>query len=92
MRSNKINSVIAGDYAGKNILFDGIQLFISGAMFTKTQLNKQTVSSYSVMNIENGGMLRRTTAYTVSISFLDGKSSLVYLDGNFYNCLMKNMF
>ena len=87
----KINSVVAGDYAGKNILSDGLQLFISGAIFSHTKLNRQTVAQYSLVNVTNGGF-GRADIYTVSIDFVDGKRSLVYLDGNFYNCLIKNMF
>lgn len=89
--NNRINSVIAGDYRGKNILWTGNGLFISGAVFSHTKINKQTVSSYSLVNAEMLGR-RGVSVYTVSISFVDGKSSLVYLDSNFYNCLIKILF
>ena len=89
--NNKPNSVIAGDFSGKQILSDGIGLFISGAIFSHTKINKSTVLGYSLVNVETRGF-RGQSFYTVSLSFADGKSSLVYLDGNYYNCLVKILF
>ena len=85
-----MNKVIAGDYVGNSVLWDGASMTISGMMSAKCKLDKSTVASYNLVNSTRsffGG-----DSYTVSVEFIDGKKSLLSLSGGFYETLIRILF
>ena len=86
----ELNRVVAGDYSGSSVLWDGKDLVISGLMKAKCKLDKSTVLSYSLVNSAHG--LFKPSCHTVSVDFTDGKRSLLSLSPGFYERLIRILF
>ena len=89
--ANSINRVIAGDYSGSSIIFDGLSLNVSGFMSLKCKLDKSTVENYNVVKSSPKGIFYRGS-YTISVDFTDGKRSLISLDDKYYEIFLKSTF
>lgn len=88
---NGQNRVVAGDYRGAEVIWNGADLLISGLMFTACKLNKITVAHHAVMG-EKRGLFGRSVGYEVSVEFTDGKRSMLSLDRYHYDLLMRILF
>lgn len=89
--SIKLNTVIAGEYSGSSVIFTGTEFVISGIMFKKADINKQTVLNYTLTDRAPFGMFGGT-CNTVSIDFIDGKRSLITLSDDYYNKLITILY
>ena len=89
--AGRVNAVIAGDFVGGTVLFDGLNLVISGMMSAKETISKQTVTSYSLVDQVKPGLLS-SVVYTVEVNFVSGKRSLICLSRELYDKLLRTLF
>ncbi len=89
--AGRVNAVIAGDFVGAAILFDGTHLVMSGVMSSKERISKQTVTSYSLVDQVKPGLFS-SVVYTVEINFVSGKRSLICLSRELYDKLLRTLF
>ena len=89
--TTKTNCVVAGDYAGTPILWDGAVLVISGFMKSKSCLDKSSIQDYSIVQSSKGGIFRHSS-YMVEVNFIDGKRSLICFGENYYKRFIISMF
>ena len=89
--AGRVNAVIAGDFVGGTVLFDGLHLVISGVMSAKETISKQTVSSYSLVDQVKPGLFS-SVVYTVEVNFISGKRSLICLSRELYDKLLRTLF
>ena len=79
------NKVIAGDYTGANIAMAAGQVVLNISLGNMIILNKKMVASHAVESESNG-------THTVSITFADGKKSLLELDDKMCKALLSQLF
>ena len=79
------NKVIAGDYTGANIAMAAGQVVLNISLGNMIILNKKMVASHAVESETKG-------AHTVSVTFADGKKSLLELDDRMCKALLEQLF
>lgn len=79
------NKVIAGDYTGAHIAMAADQVVLNISLGNMMILNKKMVASHAVESETKG-------AHTVSITFADGKKSLLELDDKMCKALLAQLF
>ena len=79
------NKVIAGDYTGANIAMAAGQVVLNISLGNMIILNKKMVASHAVESETKG-------VHTVSITFADGKKSLLELDDQMCKALLAQLF
>lgn len=79
------NKVIAGDYTGANIAMAAGQAVLNISLGNMIILNKKMVANHKVESETKG-------THTVSISFADGKKSLLELDDKMCKALLSQLF
>ena len=79
------NKVIAGDYTGANIAMAAGQVVLNISLGNMIILNKKMVASHAVESETKG-------THTVSLTFADGKKSLLELDDKMCKSLLAQIF
>ena len=79
------NKVIAGDYTGANIAMAAGQVVLNINLGNMIILNKKMVASHAVESETKG-------VHTVSLTFADGKKSLLELDDQMCKALLAQLF
>ena len=79
------NKVIAGDYTGANIAMAAGQVVLNISLGNMIILNKKMVASHAVESETKG-------THTVSLTFVDGKKSLLELDDQMCKALLAQLF
>ena len=79
------NKVIAGDYNGANIAMAANQVVLNISLGNMIILNKKMVASHKVESESKG-------THTVSVTFADGKKSLMELDDKMCKALLTQLF
>ena len=79
------NKVIAGDYTGANIAMTAGQVVLNISLGNMIILNKKMVAAHAVEREVNG-------THKVSITFADGKKSLLELDDKLCKALLEQLF
>lgn len=79
------NKVIAGDYTGANIAMAAGQVVLNISLGNMIILNKKMVASHAVESETKG-------THTVSLTFADGKKSLLELDDKMCKSLLAQLF
>ena len=79
------NKVIAGDYTGANIPMAAGQVVLNISLGNMIILNKKMVASHAVESETKG-------VHTVSLTFADGKKSLLELDDQMCKALLAQLF
>ena len=77
--------VIAGDYTGANIAMAAGQVVLNISLGNMIILNKKMVASHAVESETKG-------VHTVSLTFADGKKSLLELDDQMCKALLAQLF
>lgn len=79
------NKVIAGDYTGAHIAMAANQVVLNISLGNMIILNKKMVASHAVESETKG-------THTVSLTFADGKKSLLELDDQMCKALLAQLF
>ena len=79
------NKVIAGDYTGSNVTLVNEQVTLSVKLGHMIILNKKMVASHAVESEVKGD-------HKVSVTFADGKKSLLELDDKMCKALLSQLF
>ena len=79
------NKVIAGDYTGANIAMAAGQVVLNISLGNMIILNKKMVASHKIESETKG-------SHIVSITFADGKKSLLELDDKMCKALLSQLF
>lgn len=79
------NKVIAGDHTGANIAMAAGQVVLNISLGNMIILNKKMVASHAVESETKG-------THTVSLTFADGKKSLLELDDQMCKALLAQLF
>lgn len=79
------NKVIAGDYTGAHIAMAADQVVLNISLGNMIILNKKMVASHAVESETKG-------VHTVSLTFADGKKSLLELDDQMCKALLAQLF
>ncbi len=79
------NKVIAGDYTGANAAMAAGQVVLNISLGNMIILNKKMVAAHQVESEAKG-------SHTVSITFADGKKSLLELDDKMCKALLAQLF
>ena len=79
------NKVIAGDYTGANVTLVNEQVTLSVKLGHMIILNKKMVASHTVESEVKGD-------HKVSVTFADGKKSLLELDDKMCKALLSQLF
>lgn len=79
------NKVIAGNYTGANIAMAAGQVVLNISLGNMIILNKKMVASHAVESETKG-------VHTVSLTFADGKKSLLELDDQMCKVLLAQLF
>ena len=79
------NKVIAGDYTGANVTLVNEQVTLSVKLGHMIILNKKMVASHAVESEVKGD-------HKVSVTFADGKKSLLELDDKMCKALLSQLF
>ena len=79
------NKVIAGDYTGANIAMAAGHVVLNISLGNMIILNKKMVASHAVESETKG-------TNTVSLTFADGKKSLLELDDRMCKALLAQLF
>ncbi|MBR5793904.1 MAG: hypothetical protein IKY28_04465 [Anaerotignum sp.] len=79
------NKVIAGDYTGANIAMAADKVVLNISLGNMIILNKKMVSAHKVESETPG-------THTVSVTFADGKKSLLELDNKMCKALLSQLF
>ena len=79
------NKAIAGDYTGANIAMAAGQVVLNISLGNMIILNKKMVASHAVESETKG-------VHTVSLTFADGKKSLLELDDQMCKALLAQLF
>ena len=86
------NRVARGDYAGSLVVGGGMaNAAIALGMFKKINLNSLTVESYEVLG-GVAGANNPKNGYQVSVTFKDGKKSLLDIDEKLYKAIVQACF
>ena len=91
-----MNVVVSGDYKGKAVVFIDTNkgIGIQTSLFKRSEwlpLNSDTVAQHEVVLDEPIKPSTKRT-FRVSVTFKDGKKSLVELDEKLYKIMMNNTF
>ena len=79
------NKVIAGDYADANIAMAAGQVVLNISLGNMIILNKKMVAAHKVESETTG-------SHKVSVTFADGKKSLLELDDKMCKALLSQLF
>ena len=79
------NKVIAGDYTGANVTLVNGQVTLAISLGNMIILNKKMVAAHKVESETTG-------SHTVSVTFADGKKSLLELDDKMCKALLEQLF
>ena len=79
------NKVVAGDYTGANIAMAAGQVVLNISLGNMIILNKKMVASHAVESETKG-------VHTLSLTFADGKRSLLELDDKMCKALLAQLF
>ena len=79
------NKVIAGDYTGAHIAMAANQVVLNISLGNMIILNKKMVASHTVESETAGN-------HKVSVTFTDGRKSLLELDDQMCKALLKQLF
>ena len=79
------NKVIAGDYADANIAMAAGQVVLNISLGNMIILNKKMVAAHKVESETTG-------SHKVSVTFADGKKSLLELDDKMCKALLEQLF
>ena len=79
------NKVIAGEYAGGKIMLSGGKVVLSVSLGNMIVLNKKMVASHTIESEGKGN-------HKISITFADGKKSLLELDDKICKELLAQLF
>lgn len=79
------NKVIAGEYAGGKIMLSAGKVVLSVSLGNMIILNKKMVVSHTVESEVKGN-------HKISVTFADGKKSLLELDDALCAALLKQLF
>lgn len=79
------NKVIAGDYKDASITLVNGQVTLAISLGNMIILNKKMVASHAVESETKG-------VHTVSVTFADGKKSLLELDDRMCKALLEQLF
>ena len=79
------NKVIAGDYTGANITMTSGQVILNISLGNMIILNRKMVAAHAVESEVNG-------SHKVSVTFADGKKSLLELDDKMCKALLSQLF
>ena len=79
------NKVIAGDYTGANIAMAADQVVLNISLGNMIILNKKMVAAHAVESEVKG-------SHKVSVTFADGKKSLLELDDKMCKALLEQLF
>ena len=79
------NKVIAGDYAGGKIMLSAGKVVLSISLGNMIILNKKMVVTHKIESETKGN-------HKVSVTFADGKNSLLELDDTLCSALLKQLF
>ena len=79
------NKVIAGDHAGANITLTSDKVVLNISLGNMIILNKKMVAAHKVESESTG-------THTVSVTFADGKKSLLELDDKMCKALLAQLF
>ena len=79
------NKVIAGDYTGANIAMAAGQVVLNISLGNMIILNQKMVASHAVESETKG-------VHTLSLTFADGKKSLLELDDQMCKALLAQLF
>lgn len=79
------NKVIAGDYTGANIAMAAGQVVLNISLGNMIILNKKMVAAHAVESEVKGN-------HKVSVTFADGKKSLLELDDKMCKALLSQLF
>lgn len=79
------NKVIAGDYVGANIAMAADKVVLNISLGNMIILNKKIVAEHKVESEAKG-------SHTLSITFADGKKSLLELDDKMCRALLAQLF
>ncbi|MBR3894593.1 MAG: hypothetical protein IKJ35_05540 [Clostridia bacterium] len=85
------NRVVAGDYRGAEVIWNGAELLISGLMFTACKIDKTTVAHHTLVG-QTSGLFGTNVGYNVSVDFTNGKRSMLSLDQQYYDLLIRILF
>ena len=79
------NKVIAGEYAGGKIMLSAGKVVLSVSLGNMIILNKKMVVSHTVESEVKGN-------HKISVTFADGKKSMLELDDALCAALLKQLF
>ncbi len=79
------NKVIAGDYIDGKIMLAGEKVVLSIRLGAMIVLNQKMVTAYEIVSETKG-------SHTISLSFSDGKKSLLDLDDAMTKALLAQLF
>ncbi|MGN0136038.1 hypothetical protein [Anaerotignum sp.] len=79
------NKVIAGDYPDGKIMISGGKVVLSISLGNMVILNKKMVAAHKVESEVKGN-------HKISITFIDGKRSLLELDDKLCKALLEQLF
>lgn len=79
------NKVIAGDYTGANIAMAAGQVVLNISLGNMIILNKKMVAAHAVESEVKGN-------HKVSVTFADGKKSLLEMDDKLCKALLSQLF
>ena len=79
------NKVVAGDYKDASVTMVNNQVTLAISLGNMIILNKKMVASHTVESESKG-------AHTISITFADGKKSLLELDDKMCKALLEQLF
>ena len=79
------NKVIAGDYIGGKIMHSGGKVVLSISLGNMIILNKKMVASHKIESEVKGN-------HKISVTFADGKKSLLELDDALCTALLAQLF
>ena len=81
----KNNTVIAGDYLGADVTLTSGKAILAISLGNMIILNKKTVAHHEISSETSG-------KHTVSITFSDGKKSLVEMDDKIFKVFLTQLF
>lgn len=79
------NKVITGDYAGGRIMLSAGKVVLSISLGNMIILNKKMVASHAIESEVKGN-------HKISVTFADGKKSLLEVDDALCAALLKQLF
>ncbi len=81
----KKNKVIAGEHLGADVTLVSKKPVLAISLGNMIILNKKTVAKYEVISESNG-------IHTLSITFADGKKSLLEMESKLFKAFLTELF